>query len=100
MTVTHIKPSSIVLLTTLRCTAACDNCCFGCTPEQGRTMTLDEMKLYVDMCLEAYPDTISSLDLTGGECMMLGKDVDRIFSYARGKGLKCYMVSNGFWATI
>ena len=99
MTITPIKPSGIVLLTTLRCTAACDNCCFGCNPKQGRTMTLDEMKSYVDMSLEAYPDTISSLDLTGGECMLLGKDVDRIFSYAKNKGLKCYMVSNAFWAT-
>lgn len=99
MTVTPIKPSGIVLLTTLRCTAACDNCCFGCNPKQGRTMTLDEMKEYVDMCLEAYPDTISSLDLTGGECMLLGKDVERIFSYAKSKGLTSYMVSNAFWAT-
>lgn len=99
MTITPIKPSGITLLTTLRCTAACDNCCFGCTPRQGRTMTLDDMKSYVDMSIEAYPDTISSLDLTGGECMLLGKDVDRIFSYAKSKGLKCYMVSNAFWAT-
>lgn len=57
------------------------------------------MKGYVDKCLEAYPDTISHLDLTGGECMLLGKDIDRIFSYAKGKGLKCGMVSNAFWAT-
>lgn len=99
MNITPIKPSGITLLTTLRCTAACDNCCFGCNPKQGRTMTLDEMKMYVDMSIEAYPDTISSLDLTGGECMLLGKDVDRIFSYAKSRGLKCSMVSNAFWAT-
>lgn len=99
MTITPIKPSNITLLTTVRCTAACDNCCFGCTPKQGRTMTLEEMKAYVDKCLEAYPDTISSFDLTGGECMLLGKDVDRIFAYAKSKGLKCQMVSNAFWAT-
>lgn len=68
MTITPIKPSNITLLTTVRCTAACDNCCFGCTPKQGRTMTYEEMKTYVDKCLEAYPDTISSFDLTGGEC--------------------------------
>ena len=36
MNVTHIKPSTIALLTTLRCTAACNNCCFGCTPKQGQ----------------------------------------------------------------
>lgn len=99
MTITPIKPSGIVLLTTLRCTAACDNCCFGCTPKQGRTMTFEEMKSFVDMALEAYPDSISSLDLTGGECMLLGKDIDKIFSYAKSKGLRCYMVSNAFWAS-
>jgi len=92
-------PSGITLLTTLRCTAACDNCCFGCNPKQGRTMTYEEMKEYVDKSLDAYPESISSLDLTGGECMLLGKDIDKIFSYAKGKGLKCSMVSNAFWAT-
>ena len=65
MIVTSIKPTGITLFTTLRCTAACDNCCFGCTPKQGRSMTLEEMKIYIDMSLEAYPDTLTTLDLTG-----------------------------------
>lgn len=99
MNLTPIEPSDIVLLATLRCTAACDNCCFGCNSRQGRTMTFGEMKGYIDKSLEAYPDSISHLDLTGGECMLLGKDVDRIFSYAKGRGLTCSMVSNAFWAT-
>lgn len=99
MPITPINPTSITLIATLRCTAACDNCCFGCTPTQGRSMTLEEMKGYVDMSLEAYPDTISALDLTGGECMLLGKDVDKIFTYAKSKGLDCSMVTNAFWAT-
>lgn len=98
MTITPIKPIGITLLTTLRCSAACDNCCFGCNPKQGRTMTFEEMKGYVDLCLEAYPDSISKLDLTGGECMLLGKDVDKIFEYAKSKNLRCSMVSNAFWA--
>lgn len=99
MEVTIIKPTEIALLVTTRCTSACKNCCFGCNPKQGRTMTYDEMKKYIDMSLEAYPDTISTLGLTGGECMLLGKDVDKIFRYAKSKGLICCMVSNAFWAT-
>lgn len=46
--ITPIQPYGITLLATLRCTAACDNCCFGCNPQQGRSMTYEEMKDYVD----------------------------------------------------
>jgi MoaA/NifB/PqqE/SkfB family radical SAM enzyme len=99
MTATPIMPQGITLFVTLRCTAACDNCCFGCTPTQGRSMTLEEMMNYVDMSLEAYPDTLKSLDLTGGECMLLGKNIDKILAYGKSKGLKGSMVSNAFWAT-
>lgn len=99
MPVQIIKPNCITLLVTLRCTATCDNCCFGCNPEQGRSMTFEEMKAYVDMSLEAYPDSISKLSLTRGECMILRKDVEKIFAYAKSKGLECVMVSNAFWAT-
>lgn len=99
MEITPIKPNAISLLSTLRCSAACDNCCFGCNPKQGRSMTYDEMKGYVDMGLETYPDTIKKFCLTGGECMLLGKDVDRILAYCKSRGLECSMVSNAFWAT-
>ena len=66
MHIIRIKPIGITLLATLRCTAACDNCCFGCHPKQGRTMTFEEMKDYVDKSLEAYPDSIQKFGLTGG----------------------------------
>lgn len=99
MKLTPIDPSGIVLIATNRCTSACDHCCFGCNPQEGRSMTFEEMKEYVDTCLAAYPDTLSVLTLTGGECMLLGKDVERIISYAAGRGLTCSIVSNGSWAT-
>ena len=99
MKITPIKPTGITLIATLRCSAECDNCCFGCNSKQGRSMTYDQMQSYVDMSLEAYPDTINRLSITGGECMLLGKDIDRILSYCKGKGLECFMVSNAFWAT-
>ena len=57
------------------------------------------MKDYVNKSLEAYPDSITKLCLTGGECMLLGKEVDKIISYAQSKGLKASIVSNAYWAT-
>lgn len=91
------KPYKIGLITTFRCNAACDNCCFGCRPERGRTMTIDEMKHYVDICMDAYPDSIKYLDLTGGECFLLGNDLDEIVSYGKERGLSVALVSNGYW---
>ena len=91
------QPNSITLITTFRCNAACVECCFGCRPERGRTMTLDEMKHYIDICLEAYPETIAHLSLTGGECFLLGKDLDEIIKYGAENGLSIGLVSNGYW---
>lgn len=91
------KPYCITLLTTFRCNAACRECCFGCRPDKGRTMTLDEMKHYVDVCIAAYPDTIRRLALTGGECFLLGNDLDEIVKYGTEKGLSVDFVSNGYW---
>lgn len=62
-------------------------------------MTFEEMKVYVDKSLEAYPYSITKLCLTGGECMLLGKEVDKIISYAQSKGLNASIVSNAYWAT-
>lgn len=91
------SPSCITLITTFRCNAACVECCFGCRPERGRTMSLDEMKHYVDACMDAYPEFISRLSLTGGECFLLGKNLDGIIRYGTDKGLSVGLVSNGYW---
>lgn len=90
-------PYCITLITTFRCNAACVDCCFGCRPDRGRSMTLDEMKHYVDICLEAYPDNITRLALTGGECFLLGNDLDEIVRYGAEKGLTVDFISNGYW---
>lgn len=60
-------------------------------------MSLEKMKEYLDRCIEAYPDSITTLSLTGGECMLLGDDLESIMRYGRDKGLNISMISNGFW---
>jgi len=83
----------------LRCTAACENCCFGCNPRRGKAMTLEEMKGYVDKCLSAWPDTIQSLDITGGECMTIPDAIEGIVEHGTQHGLRTTILSNAFWAT-
>lgn len=92
-----IPPTTISLITTFKCTAACDNCCFGCNQKGGESMTLSDMKRYVDMCLDVYGDSIKLLVLTGGECMINDKNVYAILKYATEKGLLTRIVTNGFW---
>lgn len=91
------NPNCITLLTTFRCNAACVDCCFGCRPTRGRTMSLEEMKHYVDVCTEAYPDSITRLALSGGECFLLGDNLDEIVKYGVDKGLSVDFISNGYW---
>lgn len=93
----NIPPHCVTLFTTFRCNAACENCCSGCRPGVGRTMTLDEMKYYIDTCIQAYPESIRAVSLTGGECFLLGDDLDEIIRYAKQRGLDAILISNGFW---
>lgn len=96
---TPIQPKTIVLFGTFKCNAECANCCNGCNPRQGRTMTFNEMKGYVDTCLAAYPDSIKRFEVTGGECMLNRDDLMCIIEYAYSRNLECGIVSNCFWAT-
>lgn len=91
------NPYCICLCVTLRCNASCVNCCNGCRPDFGKTMTIEQMKRYVDICLEVYPDSITRLALTGGECFLLGDDLDEIIRYGASKGLSVDVISNGYW---
>ena len=93
-----INPTTISLLTTNKCTAACKNCCFNCNSQNNARMTLSEMKQYIDDSLKAYP-TIKLLVLTGGECFTLKDDLKTIIRYAKEKKLLVRCVSNGYWAT-
>lgn len=99
LTLKPATPRNITLFTTLRCNASCENCCNGCRPHRGAAMTYGQMKRYVDKCLAVYGNTIKTLNLTGGECMLLGKDLEKIIAYGTKRGLNVCILSNCFWAT-
>lgn len=92
-----VNPTTLSFVTTNKCSAACKNCCFGCSPQNKNRLTLSEMKNYINQSLSAY-STIKLLVLTGGECFTLNDDLDDIIKYGAEKGLFVRVVTNSYWA--
>lgn len=90
-------PILMTLIPTHKCSAACDGCCFGCTPKIKHQMSYEEMVFHVDSAITAYP-SIRVLVISGGECTLLGNDLDKIIAYGTQRGLRTRIVSNASWA--
>lgn len=93
-----INPTSLTLITTNQCTAACRNCCLNCNPKGTNRLSLVQMKRYVDTAIQSFPN-ISHVVLTGGECFLLGDDLADIIQYIHSKKLSSRVVTNGYWAS-
>lgn len=94
------RPSTLVFITTYKCTASCRSCCFGCSPKEplnadgAKIMKLMEL---MDAAVERFP-SVKLVVFTGGECFLLGKALDRLVAHAHKKGLLTRCVTNGYWA--
>ena len=89
-------PSALTILPTYQCTAACKNCCFGCTPNIKGRIPQDRLLSYIGEAKK-----IPSLRLvvfSGGECFLLGEDLDEAIGLASGKDVITRCVTNGYWA--
>lgn len=93
-----IEPDTISLITTYRCTAACKDCCFQCSPHQKERLTLEQMQYFISKATTIY-SSIRLVAITGGECFTLGEDLYSLISFIRKKGLLSRIVTNGSWAT-
>lgn len=91
-----ISPHSITILPSYNCTAACENCCFGCHPGIRERLSLDQMLAFVDEATKIR--TVKLLVFSGGECFLLGDELNTVISYATQKGLYTRCVTNGYWA--
>ncbi len=92
-----ILPSTLSIITTYRCSSACENCCFQCNPLRKEMFSIDEIKKYIKEAVDTFP-SIKVLVLTGGECFLLQKGLDVLIEYATNLGLSVRVVTNGFWA--
>ena len=93
---TWITPRALSLITTHRCTAACEHCCFSCSPALDRAIPVPRLHSLIDEA--AGIPTIQLIVFTGGECFLLGRHLDDLLRRCRGHGLHTRCVTNGYWA--
>ena len=92
-----IRPKVLSFITTSQCTASCKNCCFSCSPKETNAIPVPRMHEYIDQACEV--GSIRVIVFTGGECFLLGNDLDCLISHAARNGFSTRFVSNGYWAT-
>lgn len=89
-------PRALALVTTRRCTAACDHCCFGCSPRAQDAIPITRLHGLIDEATRV--PSIRQIGFTGGECFLLGRDLAALVARARDRGFATRAISNGYWA--
>src|SRR5512144_1940405 len=82
-----IRPHTLSLITTYRCTAACDHCCFGCTPQVPTSWAIPFTRMLSLIDEAADLGSIRVVVFTGGECFLLGARLNRLIALASAHDL-------------
>lgn len=91
-----VEPEVLTILGTYKCTAACENCCFGSNPYLTKRLDLAEISSFIR---EGARFTECKLVVfSGGECFLLGDDLVAAIELASSLGLRTRCVTNGYWA--
>lgn len=93
---TLLQPRILTLITTHQCTAACDHCCFACTPYVTDRISPDRLRRLIDETQDV--PSIGFVSFVGGECFLLGTELDERVAQAAGRGLRVGTTTNGYWA--
>jgi len=91
-----VPPRIAVIIASFNCTAACENCCFDSHPGIHKRLSNKQIMNFIDKIVEF--QSIRLLVFTGGECFLLGNDLDRAIKYAHERNLDVRCVTNGYWA--
>lgn len=62
-------------------------------------MSNEEITKYITSCVEAFPQSMKVLVITGGECMIYPEKVKHALQLAKTFGLVTRIVTNAFWAS-
>ncbi len=90
-------PHTIAIIATHKCTAACDHCCFSCSPKVDDAIPVS--KIYEILNQAANIKSIKVVVFTGGEVFLLGDDLPKLVKHANNLNLHVRIVTNGYWAT-
>lgn len=91
-----VQPTTLTILGTYKCTAACENCCFASNPYITKRLGLSEILSFIDEGAR-YPDC-KLVVFSGGECFLLGDDLVAAVEHATNLRLSTRCVTNGYWA--
>lgn len=90
-------PKMLTFVTTYKCTSACNNCCFQCSPKRNMTLSKEEILNYLEQMTRDFP-SVKLLVLTGGECTILNYLIEVIDIASHKYGLAVRIVTNAHWA--
>lgn len=92
-----IRPTTLSLITTYKCSAACSNCCFECSPQRKEKLPLQTALTHIDNAISTFKE-IGVVVLTGGECFLDLEYLLTLIRHIHSLNLVCRVVTNGFWA--
>jgi pyruvate-formate lyase-activating enzyme len=90
------RPRVLSLITTRRCTAACDHCCIGSSPTATGAIPIARMHELIDEAKQI--PSMMRIAFTGGECFLLGRELDALIAHAHELELETRVITNGYWA--
>lgn len=90
-------PKILTFVTTYKCTSACNNCCFHCSPKRNMTLSKEEILNYLEQVTRDF-SSVKLLVLTGGECTILKYLIEVIDIASHKYGLAVRIVTNAHWA--
>lgn len=91
-----VRPRMLSILTTRQCTAACDHCCVGASPKVTTRIPVTRIHELIDEATRI--PSFERIVFTGGECFLLGADLDALVRHAAENGFATRVITNGYWA--
>ncbi|MBX4163804.1 hypothetical protein [Priestia megaterium] len=96
-TIDTLEPTTMTILPTYQCTAACKECCFECNQHRSGRIPLPNLLSYIDDACRSF-DNLQMIVFSGGECFLLGDDLVSAVQKANYYKKKVRCVSNAYWA--